>query len=115
MSLTNRSHKILKTIYKKPMHYGNFSKICDDDSYDELARAGMFVVEDLREQDSAGFPVGELPDDSLVFITTKGRAEIESKFWFTKEYVVSHIVIPIILSILTTLITISVTALLQIL
>lgn len=53
-----------------------------------------------------GFRVGSVPDSALYWLSDLGMCEAESHQWFGTEYVVSHILVPIILSIISTLLTI---------
>lgn len=57
----------------------------------------------------SGYIIGEIPLTTLYSISELGIIELDRLKWFDTEYVLSHIVIPIVLAIISTLITLFLT------
>lgn len=82
------------------------------DNIDRLTSLGYISHDYDFPKDPDGFPIGEVPCSAIYHIENRGVAEVESRQWFHLEYVISHIAIPIVIAIITTLITLFLSALL---
>lgn len=82
------------------------------DNVDRLANFGYISHDYVFPKDPSGFRIGDVPGSAIYHIENSGIAEVESRQWFDLEYVISHIVVPIVLAIITTLITLCLSALL---
>lgn len=70
------------------------------------------VTNYVRPSDPAGFPVGEYPPETIYFLSHAGIVEVENRQWFDWQFVLRNIILPIILAVISTLLTIFLSALL---
>ena len=116
MVITKYYLRILRYLYRqKSTSYFNLSKKFKEpelqETLDALIRNG-YVVQIDGFINKYGEPIPIL-DDTLLELSDLGIAEVESKQWFNLQFVLLQIVLPIAIAIITTLITISLTALLS--
>lgn len=110
MLIIKKHLKILRYIYKKKtVSYKKVKKhfrcISDlEQLMDVLVFNGYITKTDEHPRDFGEYT--EITDSTLFQLNTAGIVEIERHQWFDSEYVVSHIVIPIVIAVLSTLITI---------
>lgn len=60
--------------------------------------------------DSSGFPIGTYPPETLYYLHNKGMVEVESQQWFDWQFVLRNIILPIVFAVITTLLTIFLSA-----
>ena len=113
MTLTKTHIKILKTIYKK--HYvdykslqNKFHKYNDFTNMLECLIRNNYIIQIGGSTNCYGEPIS-FTDETLFKIDSLGSAEVEQTQWFNTEYIVSHILIPIVLAVISTLITLFLT------
>lgn len=116
MVITKYSLHILRYLYhQRSSSYFNLSKKFKgpelQETLDALIRNG-YVVQIGGFINEYGEPIPIL-DDTLLKLSDLGIAEVESKQWFNLQFVLLQIVLPIAIAIITTLITIYLTALLS--
>lgn len=113
MTITKNELKILKFIYrKKAVSYkALFQKFnphpCLEDTIEALVRH-QYLTQVGGYQNNLGEPI-PIQDQTLFTMAPLGSSIVESKQWFNLEYVVSHVVIPIVLAVISTLITLFLT------
>lgn len=77
--------------------------------YDEvtgLVRSGyLHCPADPRRQDKEGYIIGEFLPTSLICLTDRGLAQVESRDWFDLQYVVTMIIIPVVIGVASAVIT----------
>jgi hypothetical protein len=91
--------KILKYVSKHP----GVTRTEIEKKFGSLARFENLFMSDYIRGEGEGA-------DSRFFVADMGRAELETRKWFTGSYVIRSILIPIALSIISTLITIFLSA-----
>lgn len=75
--------------------------------------SGKYIVTDYeRPLDSSGYPIGEYPPDATYHLSNLGIVEVENRQWFDWEFVVRNIVLPTVLAVISTLLTIFLSTLL---
>ena len=116
MTITKYYLHILRDLYhQRSASYFNLSKKFKrpelQEALDALIRNG-YVVKIGGFINEYGEPIPIL-DDTLLKLSDLGIAEVESKQWFNLQFVLLQIVLPIAIAIITTLITIYLTALLS--
>ena len=117
MIITKADMKILKFVYSHhSVSFGRlkqkFSKRFDlSDSLETLVY-NKYLTQIGGSQDNMGNPI-PITDETIFTMDSIGAAEVESKQWFNLQFVLLQIVLPIAIAIITTLITISLTALLS--
>lgn len=109
MIITKFELKILKYVYtKKSVSYKKLNKkFSKKPQFSETLTAlahHHYLIQVGGSHTKYGAPIPFM-SDTLFAIDSLGTAEVESKQWFDAEYVVSHIIIPIVLAIISTLIT----------
>ena len=105
MFITERSVKALKSVYRRPSTYDVFLSRHGVISFNELLSGGLISLQNLSVSDSLGFPAAPVPGHSPVSITQAGMIEVESRKWFTSEYVVSHLIVPVVIGVVTGVLT----------
>lgn len=73
---------------------------------DNLINQNYLITDYMLPKDSSGFPIGEYPPDTLYYLSNSSVVEIENRQWFDGQFVIRNIVLPIILAVITTLITV---------
>ena len=108
-------HSLRYLYHQRSASYFNLSKKFKrpelQEALDALIRNG-YVVQIGGFINEYGEPIPIL-DDTLLKLSDLGIAEVESKQWFNLQFVLLQIVLPIAIAIITTLITIYLTALLS--
>lgn len=108
MQLPKHQRKILKYIYKKPRTRKNllkhFGKLDIENELYLLNDARFISYKPHPKLDSHGFPCEDISLDAIYKIETAGRVDVESTQFFTAEYFLSHILIPIIVGVLSSVI-----------
>ena len=112
MIITKRDVKILKFIKS---HHSTSTRIMliskfDPIRIDKLNNAGYIKHNHKYQTDKDGFRIPNIPDTALYFLTDLGIAEVENHQWFDTKFVITQILLPIVLAILTTFITLLVAA-----
>lgn len=114
MIITKSDFKILKFVYvHKSTSYKSIHKKFRNhpdlvNALDALVRHN-YLVQVGGYQNNLGEPI-PITDETLFVMDVLGSAEVESKQWFNLEYVISHLLIPIVLAVISTLITLSLTS-----
>lgn len=106
--------KILKFVYsKRSVSFAQLQKkFCKYPHLIETLESLIYhhyLVQIGGYRNNLGAPI-PITDKTMFTIDDLGASEVESKQWFNPEYVVSHIVIPIILAVVSTLITLFLTS-----
>lgn len=107
MHLTSKSQKILKYIYRHKSGVTRiklikkFHCIPTQNEIDKLVALGYISHDYTFQKDSAGFPIGEIPDTAIYTINDSGIVEVEKQKWFNTQYVVTNIFVPIVIALLT--------------
>ena len=114
MIITKADMKILKFVYSNhSVSFGRlkqkFSKRFDLSDSLEILVYNKYLTQIGGSQDNMGNPI-PITDETIFTMDSIGAAEVESKQWFNTEYVVSHILVPIILAVLSTLLTLILTS-----
>lgn len=113
MMLNKKSFRILQYIYRhksvsRKQLLKKFSKI-DAASLLDGVLAQYVFVDNYYTYEKGGFTYHKICDSSTYSLNADGESYVESHQWFNAEYVVSHILVPTILAIITTLITLTLT------
>lgn len=113
MVITKNELKILKYICsKKNISYAqlhhHFSKMHDISNTLEQLAYHSYIEQIGGYRTNYGEPI-PITDQTMFRIRSNGLSIVESKQWFNSEYVLSHIIIPILLSVISTLLTIFLT------
>lgn len=116
-SLTKYDLKILRCIFRRKRTGISKAKLNrkfkdSQNNIHALTSLGYISHDYDFPRDPNGFPIGDIPDSAIYNIENSGIAEVEARQWFDFEYVISHIVVPIVLAIITTLITLFLSTLL---
>lgn len=69
---------------------------------DMLSSGYLTIVSGIDKPILGGLPI---PDSCIMTLTGKGAAEVESRQWFDAQYVFSSIIVPIIVGVVSSLIT----------
>ena len=109
MVITKFELKILKYVYtKKNVSYKKLNnKFSKKPHFSETLDALVYhhyLIQVDGSHTKYGAPIPFMPD-TMFAIDSLGVAEVENRQWFDSEYVVSHIIIPIVLAVISTLIT----------
>lgn len=111
--LNKKSFRILQYIYRhksisRKQLLKKFYKVDVASLLDGILAPYVFV-DDYYTYEKDGFTYNKICDSSTYSLNADGESYIESHQWFNAEYVVSHILVPTILAIITTLITLTLT------
>lgn len=116
MLLAHRDIKVLKYIRrhksgisKEKLLKKFSSKLPILDILEKLCNLDLICHNYTFPRNSSGYIIGEVPLTALYSISELGIIELDRLKWFDTEYVLSHIVIPIVLAIISTLITLFLT------
>lgn len=108
MELTIKSQKILKYIYNRRRSGVSRKKLirkfhCSylHNEIDKLTSLGFISHNYVFQRDPDGFPIGDIPDTALYFIKESGIIEVERNRWFDIRYVITQILVPIVIALLT--------------
>lgn len=109
MVITKYSLHILRYLYRqKSVSHFNLSKKFKGPRFqqtlDDLIR-NCYIIQIGGFINEYGEPI-PAHDDTLFKLSDLGIAEVESKQWFNTQFVLTQIVLPIIIAVITTLITI---------
>lgn len=109
MTITKHSLHILRYLYhQKSVSYSKLIKKFKEPELQEtlgdLIRS-RYIIQIGGFINNYGEPIPIL-DDTLLKLGDLGVAEVESKQWFNTQFVLTQIILPIIIAIITTLITI---------
>ena len=117
MIITKRELKIMKYISKRKSV--SYKKLINKfDKYDNLSDTlyslvyNHYIVQVGGSFNENGEPVPYCPE-TMFTLDKLGISSVENCTWFDTEYVVSHIVVPIVLSVISTLITLFLSTLLS--
>lgn len=72
---------------------------------DSLCNMGYIQHDYVFPRDKSGFPIGSMPDSAIYQLTKAGKIEVESHEWFNLQYVISQILVPIVIALLTCALT----------
>lgn len=100
-TITKQQLKLLRYLYRKPRTVAWIKK--------------KFKVSDLREICSGMFTLihttdSHFPDDCTISINQNGIIEVENRQWFNGQFVLTQILLPIAIAIITTLLTLFLSA-----
>lgn len=108
MNIEKKQLKILNYLYKKPRKryqlLKKFKKIDISNYLNILCDTNYLSFYPLPEKDADGFHSGKISDEATYSLTPKGRIEVESNQFFDLEYVISHILVPIIVGVISSVI-----------
>lgn len=112
MIITKFETKILKCLSNKKLSfqilnrkfhkYERFQKTLED------LVTHNYIEQIGGSKNQYGEPIPFFPETTFT-LTNLGRSIAESKEWFTWEYIVSHIIIPVVIAIISTLLTLFLT------
>jgi len=107
--IDKRMLKVLSYIYKHhgvPVHVlvGEFPFLSDK-VLQELSRDGYISIEYAEKPDKMGQTYIDVGADCPVALSEKGNFEVERSVWFDWSYVIRNIVVPLLIGVLTSLIT----------
>ncbi len=105
--------KIFRYIYsKRAVSFANLKNHFKNRSDIPEVIRGMLSSDYLTIVSGINKPIfgGPIPDRCILTLTGKGAAEVESRQWFNGRFVLLQIVLPIVIAIITTLITIFLSA-----
>ena len=77
---------------------------------DNLIKCDFIITDYKLPKDSSGFPIGEYPPEAVYYLSNHSIVEVESRQWFDWQFVIRNIVLPIILAVISTLLTIFLSA-----
>lgn len=112
MELTVKSKKILNYIYnhrnsgvsrKKLIKKFHCSYLHNE--IDKLTPLGYISHDYVFPRDPSGFPIGNIPDTALYFINEPGICEVERNRWFDTKYVITSLIVPVVIGVVSSLIT----------
>lgn len=111
MELKKSEIKIVKYVKSHPNHtytdiYKKFPEFRE--CYLRL-KNGQFIKATDPYETLRGNEYKDLDNPTIIQIDRNGEIFLDSRNWFSSEYIVSHIVIPIILAVISTLITLFLT------
>ena len=109
--LNKKSFRILRYIYHhksvtRKQLLKKFSKIDVASLLDGILSQYVFI-NNYYTYEKDGFTYNKICDSTTYSLNADGESYVESHQWFNAEYVVSHILVPTILAIITTLITLT--------
>lgn len=107
--------KILRYLYRRKTatldflrhKYANKRK-----QLDQLISCKYITTDYVRPRNASGYPIGEYPPEAIYHLSNIGIVEVEKRQWFDWEFVVRNIVLPVILAVISTLLTIFLSSLL---
>lgn len=113
MVITKQHFKILKYVYRhKTVSYQklrqHFKKIDLLSPLDQFIRS-RYIIQIGGYLNKYGEPI-PITDSTYFKLDDLGIAEVESKQWFNFQFVLLQIILPIVIAIITTLITIFLSA-----
>lgn len=100
--------KIFRYIYsKRAVSFANLKNHFKNRSDIPEVIRGMLSSDCLTIVTGIDKPIcgGPIPDRCILTLTGKGAAEVESRQWFNVQYVFSSIIVPIIIGVVSSLIT----------
>lgn len=113
MILTKTEIKILKFVYAHESV--SFKSLCKKFSEnlnltDTLQQLVFqhYLIQIGGQQNNCGDPI-PITSETLFTMDSLGSSEVERRQWFNTEYVISHIAVPILLAVISTLITLFLT------
>ncbi|GEM_PF-1589145 len=117
MIINKAETKLLKYVYKrKTVSYKSlerkFSKYQNLHESIESLVYHHYLIQVGGHQSNLGKPI-PITDETLFSMDSLGSSIVESKQWFDTEYVVSHIIVPIVLAVISTLLTLLLTSVLS--
>lgn len=105
--------KIFRYIYsKRAVSFGNLKKHFKNRSDIPEVIRGMLSSDYITIVSGIDKPIlgGPIPDSCILNLTGKSAAIVEENQWFNGQFVLLQIVLPIVIAIITTLITIFLSA-----
>lgn len=101
--MTKRQLKLLRYLYRKPRTLYWIKK--------------KFNISDLRDIASGIFHLIRTTDDDgeeseIITLSKEGIIEVENRQWFNGQFVLTQILLPIVIAIITTLLTLFLSSLL---
>lgn len=107
MEITKYKIKILKYLNRRPngTAYSVLNSKFGKSYIQDLIHAKYITHNFEFPTDPNGFPIGDISDNTLCFITDSGKAIVENQQWFNGQFVLTQILLPIVIAIITTLLT----------
>ena len=107
MKLTKRTLRILRYLYRRKSGttYIELKNKFGESMILKLIHSKYITHNYVYPKNSNGFPVGDISDETLCFITDLGISEVEQRQWFDGKFILTQILLPIVIAIITTLIT----------
>lgn len=102
MQITKNQLKTLRYIKKKKIV--TYSQL--NSKFNDLDWISPYVyITDHREDDADGFPIGDILPFETVKLNENGIIIVEENSWFTVQYALTNIGVPIFVGVLSSLIT----------
>lgn len=114
MQLTKNTVRILRYLYRRKsgVTYIELKSKFGESKILELIHSKYITHHYVYHKDSNGFPIGDISNETLCFITDIGILEVEQRQWFDGKFVLTQIFLPIVIAIITTLLTLYLSTLL---
>lgn len=114
MQLTKINLRILRYLYRRKSGstYIELKRKFGESRILELIHSKYIDHNYVYPKDSNGFPIGDISDETLCFISDQGELEVEQRQWFDEKFVLTQILLPIVIAIITTLLTLFLSSLL---
>lgn len=108
MNIEKKQLKILNYLYRKPRKrhqlLKKFKKNHIENALEALCNLNYLSYSPLPEKDADGFRTGEISSEAVYVLTTQGKIEVEANQFFDLEYVISHILVPILVGVTSSVI-----------
>jgi hypothetical protein len=97
--------RVLRRVRRFPSTYSALTRRFGKPLVDSLLSSGRIRAEYAAEYDEDGFPVGDIPGSASCVLTEQGFSDVESKDWFDLQYLITHVVAPIVIGVASAIIT----------
>ena len=106
MSISKSDIKILKYLYHKhrPISYGALAKKYNSDAVDRLMNDGLLDSPTSYAYHDGVF-ADALTDDTAISLTKTGECAVEDRQWFDVKYLLTQIIVPILVGIVSAVVT----------
>jgi len=107
MPITKSDIKILNYVHHRhfrPITYGSLISKFDKEDVDNLINS-EFLDYTPAAYDRYGMPVRKLSGDTIISLSKSGIYEVEQNQWFDTKYLLTQIIVPILVGVLSAVIT----------
>lgn len=107
MTITKSDLKILRYIYRhrKSVRRDALLKKFSNDRISQLLGVKYISCDKKFITSQSGYALQTIPPDAIVTLTDLGVSEVESRQWFDLQYFVTHILLPVVIGVLSSVIT----------